>query len=150
MLKEDIIHFIERRERREEVKPEPKLVEEVKTEREGEMVRKVGMSEAEREMQVLASKSNSIPHLYFQERFDVTEASQIIASLKDTKISLLSILLKTFSVALKSYPRINSTYDASDPFSFKSHEQHHVGVPLFSPDGLAFRTIPNLQELNIK
>lgn len=64
-------------------------------------------------MQKSMTQSNTIPHLYLHEEFDITEAEQLRKSLKDhkIKITLMGIFIKTFSMALKKFPRVNASYD---------------------------------------
>jgi len=51
---------------------------------------------------------------------------------KKIKISLLSVLIKTFSLAITHHPRINSTYNLGDPFNFKTHPSQYLILPFYS------------------
>lgn len=84
------------------------------------------MSTQEKQAYKLAAESITTPHLYYQQTFDVSEA---VAIAKKANISLLSILIKTFSLALKGYPKMNSTYSLSNPFVYTTHSAHNILLP---------------------
>lgn len=65
--------------------------------------------------------SNSIPHLYIKEEIDITETVKFREILKKQghSITFMSIFLKSFSLALKDYPLINSVYDPERPFEYE-------------------------------
>jgi pyruvate/2-oxoglutarate dehydrogenase complex dihydrolipoamide acyltransferase (E2) component len=62
----------------------------------------------------------------------------------------MSILIKTFCLALREYPRMNSTYSLQDPFTYKIHPQYHILLPAFSDKGTIFNVLNNAESLNIK
>ena len=64
-------------------------------------------------MQKSMTESNKIPHLYLNEEFDITETEKMRKVLKNskTKVTLMGIMIKTFSLALSKYPIMNSTYE---------------------------------------
>ena len=68
----------------------------------------------------MASYSSSIPHLYYQEIFDLTELIPIIEASQTAKqkVSLRSLLIKAFSLALTLHPKVNSIYQVNNPFNF--------------------------------
>lgn len=59
------------------------------------------------------------------------------------------MLIKTFSLALKQFPRMNSTYNVNDPFNFKTHFSHNILFPIYRDNGISFNTIRNADNLNI-
>ena len=71
------------------------------------------MNNFEKGMKKSMTESNTIPHLYLHEEFDITETEKMRKTIKNnqTKVTLMGILIKTFSIALKKYPIINSTYE---------------------------------------
>lgn len=81
----------------------------------------------------------------------MTELQQIISRTKgkDPKVSLLSLLIKTFSLALKQFPRMNSTYNLNEPFNFKTHFIHNILFPIYRDNGMSFNIIQNTDNLNI-
>ena len=71
------------------------------------------MNNFEKGMQKSMTESNKIPHLYLHEEFDITNTEKMRKAIKanQTKVTLMGILIKAFSLALKKYPIINSTYE---------------------------------------
>ena len=71
------------------------------------------MNNFEKGMKKSMTESNTIPHLYLHEEFDITETERMRKTIKgnQTKVTLMGILIKTFSIALKRYPIMNSTYE---------------------------------------
>jgi len=60
------------------------------------------------------SEAVKIPHFYFMEEIDVTRLREMrneIIKESGIKISYMPLLLKAFSLSLKEYPMINSTYN---------------------------------------
>jgi 2-oxoisovalerate dehydrogenase E2 component (dihydrolipoyl transacylase) len=56
----------------------------------------------------------------------------------------MTLFVKTFSLALQSFPILNSTYDVSQPYSFKMHAEHNISIALDSPFGLV---VPNIKRV---
>lgn len=106
----------------------------------------VKMNTLEQDMQKSMSNSLAIPHLYLHERCDVGKLQHFRRSLKDNgrKVSLLSILIKTFSLSLSQHPKLNSSYDAKSPFNYITHHNHNVSIAIDSPYG---RVIPNIKHV---
>ena len=71
------------------------------------------MSLFEKGMQKSMTVANTIPHLYYHEEIDLTECEKLRKTLKasNKKVTVMGLLIKTFSMALKKYPRINATYN---------------------------------------
>ena len=66
------------------------------------------------------------------------------------KVTVMGFLIKTFSMALKKYPRINSTYHPeSNEFEYTVHSNHNISVAIDSPNGLVVPNIKNVQTLNL-
>lgn len=85
----------------------------------------------------MAVYSTTIPHLFLEEVFDMTSLVEMVDTLKTKKnhISLLSIVIKAFSMALSAHPRINSIYKNHQQFSYHIVPQQHVLLPSYSPQG---------------
>lgn len=109
------------------------------------------MDDAQQQKQRMASYSATIPHLYLQELFDVTDLTPIIeaAKLRKLNISLLSILLKALSMALTEHPKINSIYKVTSQFNFNKATQQSVLLPLYGGTAVSYGLIENLQSLSI-
>ena len=60
---------------------------------------------------------------------------------------MLSLLIKTFSLAINQYPRVNSIYDISNPFSFKQIQNQNLLIPNYASN--TFSLIKNLENLSI-
>jgi len=67
---------------------------------------------------------------------------------KKANISVLSILIKTFSLALKAYPKMNSTYSSGNPFIYTTHSAHNILLPSLSNPSKS-NTILQTETLNI-
>jgi 2-oxoisovalerate dehydrogenase E2 component (dihydrolipoyl transacylase) len=62
----------------------------------------------------------------------------------------MGLLIKTFSMALKKYPRMNSTYQPStNEFEYTVHHNHNISVAIDSPNGLVVPNIKNVETLNL-
>ena len=70
------------------------------------------MTASEIERLKMATYSATIPHLFLEEIFDVTDVLPIVEASKARRqpISLLSIIIKAFSMAVSAHPRINTIY----------------------------------------
>jgi len=57
----------------------------------------------------------------------------------------MGILIKTFSLALKQYPRMNSLYNPiSNSYEFTIHPSHNISIAIDSPNGLVVPHIKNV------
>ena len=68
-------------------------------------------------------------------------------SLKESnkKVTVMGILIKTFSLALKQFPRINSVYQPqANPYEYTVHPSHNVSIAIDSPNGLVVPHIKNV------
>jgi 2-oxoisovalerate dehydrogenase E2 component (dihydrolipoyl transacylase) len=110
------------------------------------------MSSFEKGMQKSMTESNTIPHLYLHEEFDITEVEKMRKSLKESnkKVTVMGILIKTFSLALKQYPRMNSLYQPSvNPFEYVIHPNHNISIAIDSANGLVVPHIKSVNTLNL-
>lgn len=112
----------------------------------------VQMSDFQKGMQKSMTESNSIPHLYLKDEFDLTELTAMREQLKKISpipITFMSLFIKSFSLALLKYPSLNSLYDKSKPFEYKQYKSHNISLALDSPKGLVVPNIKNVQDLSI-
>lgn len=103
-------------------------------------------------MQKSMSEANEVPHLYYHETINVSELENLRQKLKKmkTKVTMMGLLTKTFSLALNSHPKINSTYKPDKTeFQFETHESHNISIAIDSPGGLVAPNIKNVQALSI-
>ena len=113
---------------------------------------KVQMDGAAREMVDAVTYSNSIPHLYFTELFDLTELTNVSLNLSKqhkTNISPFSLLVKCFSRALLQYPRMNSTYSLTNPYNFTQHLNQNLLISSLQGESpLSLQLLTDLQSLS--
>lgn len=103
------------------------------------------MSDFQKGMQKSMTEANTIPHLYLKEEIDITSLAEFREKIKkDKNITFMTLLIKTFSMALLKYPIINSTYDVSKPFEYTQHSSHNISIALDSPKGLVVPNIKNV------
>ncbi len=62
----------------------------------------------------------------------------------------MSILIKSFSLALTLHPKMNSLYPLSSQFSFNRAAEQNILLPRYTNKGLSFSVIENLQNLSIQ
>lgn len=110
------------------------------------------MNGYEKGMQKSMTESNTIPHLYLHEQLDITELDKMRKSLKQAnkKVTVMGILVKTFSLALKQVPKMNSVYKPEEnPFEYSIHPNHNVSIAIDSPNGLVVPHIKNVNNISL-
>jgi 2-oxoisovalerate dehydrogenase E2 component (dihydrolipoyl transacylase) len=73
-------------------------------------------------------------------------------SLKESnkKVTVMGILIKTFSLALKQYPIMNSLYNPEvNPYEYTIHPNHNISIAIDSPNGLVVPHIKNVNNINL-
>ena len=112
---------------------------------------KVAMTESDMERHKMVTYSATIPHLFLEEIFDVTDVIPIVeASLaRKQPISLLSIIIKAFSMAISAHPRINTIYKMNNQFNFSLASQQNVLVPIYGKSGLGYSLLSGLEKHSI-
>jgi 2-oxoisovalerate dehydrogenase E2 component (dihydrolipoyl transacylase) len=73
-------------------------------------------------------------------------------SLKESnkKVTVMGILIKTFSLALKQYPKMNSIYHPeANPFEYSIHSNHNISIAIDSQNGLVVPHLKNVNTLNL-
>ena len=63
------------------------------------------------------------------------------------KIAVFSFIIKAFSVALREFPILNSSYQDEKPYEFTMIEEQNVSVAIDTPNGLM---APNLKSVHTK
>ena len=62
----------------------------------------------------------------------------------------MGILVKTFSLALKQYPIMNSLYHPeANPYEYSTHSSHNISIAIDSPNGLVVPFIKSVNTLNL-
>ena len=114
----------------------------------------VKMSMYEQGMVKSMTESLSVPDFLLHEQFDVTQLTilrQQLNEISDVKISLFSLLIKTFSLALEKNEKLNSLYFADkDPYSYQIHSDHNISIAIDSKNGLVAPNIKAVQNLSMR
>jgi 2-oxoisovalerate dehydrogenase E2 component (dihydrolipoyl transacylase) len=62
----------------------------------------------------------------------------------------MGILIKTFSIALRYYPKINSLYQPDvNPYEYSIHSSHNISIAIDSANGLVVPHIKAVNKLNL-
>ncbi|SEQ18798.1 pyruvate dehydrogenase E2 component (dihydrolipoamide acetyltransferase) [Ectothiorhodospira magna] len=94
----------------------------------------------------------SIPHVTQFDEADITELDAFRKSLaaeykdKDVKITFLVFLMKALVSALKAYPRVNASLDATGEHLILK-QYFHLGIAVDTPDGLV---VPVIRDVDRK
>lgn len=66
------------------------------------------------------------------------------------KVTVMGILIKTFSLALKHYPKMNSLYHPEqDPFEYSIHSNHNISIAIDSQNGLVVPYLKNVNTMSL-
>eukprot|EP01016_Furgasonia_blochmanni_P007845 TRINITY_DN1314_c0_g1_i10.p1 TRINITY_DN1314_c0_g1~~TRINITY_DN1314_c0_g1_i10.p1 ORF type:complete len:297 (-),score=60.55 TRINITY_DN1314_c0_g1_i10:176-1066(-) len=111
----------------------------------------VQMSDFQKGMQKSMTEANNVPHFYYKDEIDVTELFNFREELKKKKnnISVMSFLIKSFSLSLNQYPILNAYYDVNKPFEYSLVKNHNISIAIDSPKGLVVPNIKNCQILSV-
>lgn len=144
----------EQRKKVGETREAPKSVKSVALKVEqGDAFERVEMSQYEQGMVKSMMSSLSVPDFLLHEEFDVTELTLLRQQLNehsDVKLSLFSLLVKTFSLALKKNPKVNSMYFYDDdPYAYQIHDDHNISIAIASKNGLVAPNIKKVQNLSM-
>ena len=98
---------------------------------------------------------NNIPHVTHYDKADITDLEklrkQIAPKLKisnDGKLTVTAILLKITAIALKRFPKFNSSYDSiNQEIVYKDYV--HIGVAVDTPKGLVVPVIRDVDQKTI-
>ena len=150
-IKDETIEKREEISKQREVSSPPKRVSPTLS---GEDFEIVKMSMYEQGMVKSMTESLSVPDFMLHEEFDVTQLTilrQQLNEISDVKISLFSLLIKTFSLALEKNPKINSLYyHDKDPYSYQVHSNHNISIAIDSKNGLVAPNIKSVQNLSMR
>jgi pyruvate dehydrogenase E2 component (dihydrolipoamide acetyltransferase) len=96
----------------------------------------------------------TIPHVTQFDEADITELESFRKTLseeyrdKGIKITFLAFLMKAVVAALKEYPRVNSSLDATgENLILKGY--YHIGVAVDTPDGLVVPVIRDVDRMSL-
>ena len=139
VLKEDVLDFL--------AADKPAAAEPVDRTEPIEGVRKIM---AER----MSEAVSTIPHFTYVDEVDVTQLMELRQNLKDSygtdelKITLMPLLIKALSLALKEFPILNSR--TNDDFSQLTYVgSHNIGMAVDGKTGLLVPNIKNVQQLGV-
>lgn len=96
----------------------------------------------------------TIPHVTQFDEADITELESFRKTLADeykdkgVKITFLAFLMKAVVSALKEYPRVNASLDATGEHLILKH-YYHIGVAVDTPDGLVVPVIRDVDRMSL-
>jgi len=96
----------------------------------------------------------TIPHVTQFDEADITELESFRKTLaeeykdKGVKITFLAFLMKAVVSALKEYPRVNASLDATGEHLILK-QYYHVGVAVDTPDGLVVPVIRDVDRMSL-
>ena len=89
------------------------------------------------------TQSLTIPHFGYCDEIEMTKAMEFRRQLNnspETKVTMMPILLKAASLALKSYPVLNSSLSECQT-QLVQHASHNMGFAMDTPRGLLVRGV---------
>lgn len=116
--------------------------------------REVELRGLQRAMVKSMTAANAIPHFGYSDEIVVDQLVSLrdelkpIAEARGVKLSYMPFILKAISLALKSYPVLNSSVNA-DVTKLIYKASHNLGVAMDTPQGLIVPNIKNVQLLTI-
>jgi pyruvate dehydrogenase E2 component (dihydrolipoamide acetyltransferase) len=96
----------------------------------------------------------TIPHVTQFDEADISELEEFRKSLseeykeKGVKITFLAFLMKAVVAALKEYPRVNASLDATGE-NLILKQYYHIGVAVDTPDGLVVPVIRDVDRMSL-
>ena len=96
------------------------------------------------------TQSLTIPHFGYCDEIEMTKAMEFRRQLnsEETKVTMMPILLKAASLALKKYPLLNSSLSECQT-QLVQHASHNMGFAMDTPRGLLVPVIRDVQNLSI-
>jgi len=94
----------------------------------------------------------TVPHFNLHDEYDLTQLESLRHSLKSQghSITLFSIIVKAFSLAINSVPRMNASYyPEKNQYEYYLNSVHNISIAIDSPQGLAAPNIKNVQDMSI-
>ncbi len=100
------------------------------------------------------TQANSIPHFGYCDEIvadrmmDLRRDLKKVAEARGIKMTLMPIIIKAISLALKQYPVLNASFDeAKGVMIYKG--SHNIGIAMDTPNGLVVPNIKNVQAKSI-
>ncbi|MFS7924348.1 putative dihydrolipoyllysine-residue (2-methylpropanoyl)transferase [Helianthus anomalus] len=96
----------------------------------------------------------TVPHFHYIEEINCDELWRLKVTFQkqnsdpDIKFTFLPVLIKSLSMALMSYPLLNSTFDL-EKYEVNLKGSHNIGIAMATPVGLVVPNIKNVQSLSI-
>ncbi|OOG23930.1 dihydrolipoyllysine-residue acetyltransferase [Thioalkalivibrio denitrificans] len=96
----------------------------------------------------------TIPHVTQFDEADITELEEFRKTLseeykdKGVKITFLAFLMKAVVAALKEYPRVNASLDATGE-NLILKQYYHIGVAVDTPDGLVVPVVRDVDRMSL-
>lgn len=94
----------------------------------------------------------TVPHFNLHDEYDITELDGLRQKLKaqGQSATLFSFIVKAFSLAIDSVPRMNSSYyPDKNPYECHVNSAHNISIAIDSPQGLAAPNIKNVEGLSV-
>lgn len=94
----------------------------------------------------------TVPHFNLHDEYDITELEVLRQSLKaqGQSFTLFSFIVKAFSLAIESMPRMNSSYyPENNQYECQLNSVHNISIAIDSPQGLAAPNLKNVGSLSI-
>jgi 2-oxoisovalerate dehydrogenase E2 component (dihydrolipoyl transacylase) len=98
--------------------------------------------------------ANQVPHFGYNDEVIMDKLLELkkefkkIAEKRGIKLTNMPIILKATSLALKSFPILNSTFDAEKNLvTYKS--AHNIGIAMDTPNGLIVPNVKNVQSKSV-
>jgi len=82
--------------------------------------------------------NTTVPQFFLMEEVYVSklvEFRKTINKGREEKLSMMPFLIKTFSLAIKQFPRINSLYYPERPYEWEQHSMHNISIAIDSKNG---------------
>jgi len=158
VLKEDMLRFLGELEEapadaKPASKPEPAQPKPASVRGEVEVIPIKGVRAAMARQ--MTHSVQTIPHFTYAEEIDITELNSVRRKLNQRleseglKLTMMSLLIKSLSVALKGHPIVNSHMsDGAD--EIHQHADHNIGMAVDSPMGLLVPNIKGVNHLSLK
>jgi len=112
------------------------------------------MTQVEQGMAKAMTYNTTVPQFYLMEDLIMTNLMKLRARLnegksKEEKISVMPLMIKTFSMALKHYPKVNALYYPERPYEYELHSSHNISIAIDSKYGLIAPNIKDCQNKSI-
>ena len=110
------------------------------------------MSHFEKGMVKSMTYSTSVPHFNLFEEVEVDQLLNLKDNLKklNVHVTLFSLIIKTFSIALENHSKLNSTYKPDeDKFCYYLNQNHNITIAIDSSNGLVAPNIKNVQNKSV-